>query len=218
MHKLFPLNILKEGLTELITPFGGILVLISFVFSLGLGILSLLVGVLIFGPTTLLLGDRPVILWMILPFLYVFYFFLLVVFVVFQEFFVLFYISRREEKKTPLWSIDVLQEEGVRLKLYLVTTAKAFFRIKTFFHYFMVWPISMLEYQENLTSDVVLARSEKVVGENSWALFYFFLFFVVLYLLAMFFLGRVITQLLFCPILLSYFALCLIVYFKRLKS
>ena len=227
MKHTFPVEILQEGFQLLITKAGGTLVLINFVFSLVFGLGSLLVGVLIFGPATLLLRDS-FLLWFILPILAVVFAAVLIAFAIFVQFVILFCLQRVYEKKEPILSIEAFQNETARFKLYMETALQAATQIlmglimlivpgvQAFFKYFMVGPIAVFEYTSQLHSSAILSKSEKITEGHRWQLAYLCIGIVLVYILTRFILGSVFTQIFLTPVISTYFTICVVIYYKRL--
>lgn len=223
----FPVEILQEGFYLLITKAGGTLVLINFIFSLIFGLGSLVAGVLIFGPATLLLKDS-FLLWFILPILVIIFAAVLIAFAIFVQFVILFCLMRIYEKKEPILSIEAFQNETACFKLYMETALQAAGRIlmglvmlitpgvQAFFKYFMVGPISIFEYSPQLQSAAILSKSERITEGHHGRLAYFCVAIVLLYILTRFILGSVFTQLFLTPVISTYFTICVVIYYKKL--
>lgn len=209
------------------TKAGGTLALINLVFSLIFGLGSLLAGVLIFGPATLLLKDS-FLLWFILPILVVVFLVVLIAFAVFVQFVILFCLMRVYEKKEPILSIEAFQNETGRFKLYMETALQAAGQIlmglvmlivpgvQAFFKYFMVGPIAIFEYAPQLHTSAILSKSEKITEGHRWQLAYLCIALVLVSIVARTILGSVFTQLFLTPVLSTYFTICVVIYYKRL--
>ena len=230
MKSLFPTAVLRESFLLLKSRSGLILLLINVLFFLLFGLLTLVSSILILGPAALLMKNPHILSGVLVFFLMLLFIEMVIAFVIFEQFVILVALMRTYDHQKPMISLDVLRSEGGRFGLYLKSCLFALLKIcvglfmfivpgiQAFVKYLMVGPIAIFEYGENKRSSQILEKSEEITRGHILHLFSFVLALFLTALLLNYLLGRVFTQLVMFPVLMTYFTLGVVVYYKRVLN
>ena len=225
--KKLALEILKEGFFVLKSRDGGILILINFIFFLIFGLVTLISGILILGPAAMLLKDPHVVSGVLVFFLLLLFIEVVVLFVVFEQFIILTCLYRIYEHHAPIFTLTLFQEEKERFLLYIKSCLTVLVKIciglilfilpglRAFFRFLFIGPISIFEYQGQLTADETLKRSENLTEPHFWLLVLGGILFIVILFLSHLILGQLLTQLVLMPVLATYLTICIVILYRR---
>ena len=226
MDRFFPVHLLKSSFQVLKTQNGLVLVGINLGYMLVFGIINLLAGLIIFGPATLLLHGQSILIWIVLPFLSLVFAILMTGLTICVQYLVFLGLYRMDQNLSPMLSIEIIQKEGDRFKLYVESIARAILEVVLglvfliipgvilLLKYILIGPVAIFQYTPQLSAQDVLAKSSDLTHTHRQHLGYLLLGAIALYLLSSFILGGLFTRIILAPLLLTFLAIVLVKYYQ----